>query len=116
MSLIISKNKHFNKQHPHLAVRDLSGNNLGYLFHHEKEESGGVLDVQLTDDACFQHIPNLNTERNILYVCGQSGSGKSYYIKKYAEEYKKIFPKMKFIYSVLNVTMRRLIVLKQYRE
>lgn len=51
-------------------------------------------EYELTDEnAIFQPIPDPNTERSILYVCGQSGSGKSFYTKKYAEEYKKMFPK-----------------------
>lgn len=41
----------------------------------------------------FQQIPNKNTERNILYITGSSGSGKSYYTAQYVKEYKKLFPK-----------------------
>jgi Cdc6-like AAA superfamily ATPase len=41
----------------------------------------------------FQQIPNKHTERNILYVTGSSGSGKSYYTSQYIKEYKKIYPK-----------------------
>jgi len=41
----------------------------------------------------FQHIPNKKTERQILYITGASGSGKSYYTRNYCNEYKKIFPK-----------------------
>jgi hypothetical protein len=41
----------------------------------------------------IQHTPNKNKERDILYVFGQSGSGKSYYVKEYAAEYKKMYPK-----------------------
>jgi len=41
----------------------------------------------------FQQIPNKNTERNILYITGSSGSGKSYYTSQYIKEYKKIYPK-----------------------
>jgi hypothetical protein len=41
----------------------------------------------------IQHIPNKKTERQILYITGASGSGKSYYTRNYCNEYKKIFPK-----------------------
>jgi len=41
----------------------------------------------------IQDIPNKKTERQILYVTGASGSGKSYYTMKYCLEYKKMFPK-----------------------
>jgi len=40
-----------------------------------------------------QHTPNKKTERSILYVTGQSGSGKSYYTKDYATNYQKMYPK-----------------------
>jgi hypothetical protein len=41
----------------------------------------------------IQHIPNKKTERQILYITGASGSGKSYYTKMYCDEYRKMFPK-----------------------
>jgi len=41
----------------------------------------------------IQHIPNKKTERQILYITGASGSGKSYYTKHYCDQYKKLFPK-----------------------
>ena len=47
----------------------------------------------LKEGDTFQPIPNPKTERQILYVTGQSGSGKSYYTCMYVNEFKKIFPK-----------------------
>lgn len=41
----------------------------------------------------IQHIPNEARERDILYVVGPSGSGKSYYITQFCKEYKKMYPK-----------------------
>jgi len=41
----------------------------------------------------FQVIPNKKTERTIRYVTGASGSGKSYWTKEYADEYKRLYPK-----------------------
>lgn len=41
----------------------------------------------------IQHIPNKKSERQILYITGASGSGKSYYTKHYCDEYRKMFPK-----------------------
>ena len=41
----------------------------------------------------IQHTPNKKTERSILYITGQSGSGKSYYTKDYAQTYQKMYPK-----------------------
>lgn len=41
----------------------------------------------------FQPIPDKSCERSIRYVTGASGSGKSYYTKMYADEYKRMYPK-----------------------
>jgi hypothetical protein len=41
----------------------------------------------------FQPVPNQKTERQILYITGASGSGKSFYTQLWGNEYKKIFPK-----------------------
>jgi len=40
----------------------------------------------------MQHIPS-NRERDVVYITGQSGSGKSYYTKALAEEYRNKFKK-----------------------
>jgi hypothetical protein len=49
--------------------------------------------MTLDDGQRFQLIPNPETERNILYITGSSGSGKSYFTKKYCREFARIFPK-----------------------
>jgi hypothetical protein len=49
--------------------------------------------IKLEGDDRFQLIPNDKIERSINYVCGSSGSGKTYFIKLYLMEYKKMFPK-----------------------
>lgn len=40
----------------------------------------------------FQVIPNTNKERQIGYITGQSGSGKTTWVINYCNEYKKAFP------------------------
>ena len=45
------------------------------------------------EDQYFQLIPNPETERQILYITGSSGSGKSYFTKKYCREFARVFPK-----------------------
>jgi hypothetical protein len=40
-------------------------------------------------DGKYQQVPNPDTEREILYITGPSGSGKSYYTKSYIQQYKK---------------------------
>ena len=49
--------------------------------------------LQLTGNSKFQQIPDVETERQIGFITGASGSGKSTYIKKYCKEYKKTFKK-----------------------
>tara|TARA_R110000751_G_C13742141_1_gene477548 strand:- start:310 stop:1092 length:783 start_codon:yes stop_codon:yes gene_type:complete len=41
----------------------------------------------------FQPVPDKSVERNINYITGSSGSGKSYYTRMYVDEYKRIHPK-----------------------
>jgi len=51
----------------------------------------------------MQHTPNKNKERDILYISGQSGSGKSYYTFDYATQYQKMYPKRDvFLFSSVN--------------
>ena len=45
----------------------------------------------ISNDAKFQLIPNEKTEREILYITGPSGSGESTFVRKYLEQYKKVF-------------------------
>ena len=49
--------------------------------------------IQLKPNEHLQLIPNTNAERDILYITGASGSGKSYFTKKYLEQYHAKFPK-----------------------
>ena len=48
-------------------------------------------------DGKFQLIPNPEQERQILYVTGASGSGKSYFTRMYCQEFQRIFPKRPII-------------------
>lgn len=45
---------------------------------------------------------NTSIERQIIYIAGASGSGKSYWAKKYIESYQKAYPKRQvFVFSAL---------------
>jgi GTPase SAR1 family protein len=48
--------------------------------------------LELPEEFHFQQIPNTKSEREILYLTGASGSGKSTYIRKYCEKFKKSYP------------------------
>jgi len=74
-------------------------NKIVYVIPEEKTNSFKQLNLK---DGKFQQCPDPNTERQILYCTGASGSGKSTYISKYALLYKKIFPKNPiFVFSAL---------------
>jgi hypothetical protein len=55
------------------------------------------------DDGLIQQIPDTKKEREVGMVCGQSGSGKSHYIKNYCKEYKKAY-KNREIYMFSNLS------------
>ena len=53
-------------------------------------------------DGSFQHMPDPETERQILYITGPSGSGKSTYTANYALLYKQVFKKNPiYVFSAL---------------
>jgi chromosomal replication initiation ATPase DnaA len=59
-------------------------------------------EIKLSDEnQVIQHLPykslNNGNTRQILYISGQSGSGKSYYASNYIKEYVKLFPKNKIL-------------------
>jgi Cdc6-like AAA superfamily ATPase len=56
------------------------------------EVRNGYTNIKLESHQSFQQIPD-NKERNILYVTGASGSGKSYYSVEYIHQYIKKHPK-----------------------
>lgn len=49
----------------------------------------------IKDGFQFQLVPNRNKERDIIYITGQSGSGKSYFTAQYCIQYKRVYPKNK---------------------
>lgn len=63
------------------------------VFNEIKRESDNDTSIELPDDSCFQPIPSPDpTKRQVYYVAGQSGAGKSYFARGIAENYKKLYP------------------------
>ena len=58
----------------------------------KKEARTPVSSIHLDETEKFQPIPNPEVERQIIYITGASGSGKSVFSKNYCKEYRKIFP------------------------
>ena len=47
--------------------------------------------LNIANDSKFQRIPDTTNEREILYIGGPPGSGKSTYTRKYLKQYVKKF-------------------------
>jgi hypothetical protein len=74
----------------------ISGGHLDkeLLYIHDKpgKDTKGAV-IKLPPDSSFVILPTpLNDKREIFYVAGASGSGKSYQARGIAERYKKLFP------------------------
>lgn len=86
---------------PHYeACIDLLTRNKGV----SKEGKDVFKEIILDEDSSFTQIPIISdTQRDVLYVAGASGSGKSYYTASYARNFKKIFPnKPIYVFSQLH--------------
>ncbi len=58
-----------------------------------KNKDNDVIEIILPDYSSFELLPNPDpNKREIFYIAGSAGSGKSYIAKSLAEYYKKIFP------------------------
>ena len=71
--------------------------NIYFATHGDKGKINYPIESIELDDESMQHMPytmkDEGTTRQILYVSGASGSGKSYYASSYIKEYVKISPK-----------------------
>jgi len=74
------------------------------LYAHEKGAAGEKTMIKLPPDSSFAILPcPKKDKREIFYVAGASGSGKSYQARGIAERYKKLFPDRE-IYLVSKLT------------
>lgn len=56
-------------------------------------DKGADTSIELDDDGCFELLPSPDPKRReVWYIAGQSGSGKSYIAKGLATFYHKLFP------------------------
>jgi kynurenine formamidase len=72
----------------------------------QREIESRVDEIVLPPDEIMQHLPFKNAgagnTRQVLYISGASGSGKSYYTARYLSAFHRLFPKHK-IYIVSSV-------------
>ena len=88
-----------------IALIKSSKNKKNHLLSIDKDSNARTIfnDLKLKNEEMFQQLPDPSIERQILYITGRSGSGKSYYTKKYLEQYKNIYPKNPiYIFSALD--------------
>lgn len=62
-----------------------------YIESDEKKVNEYFKEIKCKNNEYIQHMPHRSNERQILYITGASGSGKSYYVNKYGNEYRKKF-------------------------
>lgn len=84
--------------------RDISKNRDIFNDNEKNNVKEYLEEIILNDpDEFIQQIPNKKTERNVLYITGASGSGKSFYTREYVKQYKLAFPKNPiYLFSSLN--------------
>lgn len=55
---------------------------------------------KIHDNGVIRLLPNFNEDSERSYVAGATGSGKSYFVKKYIQSYQKVYPRSKiYIFS-----------------
>jgi hypothetical protein len=79
-----------NEGKPLAKITDGKGKNK--IICVDTEDSEGLETVTIKDNGKFQQLPNPNG-REILYITGASGSGKSYYTREYCKQWLKLHSK-----------------------
>jgi hypothetical protein len=90
---------------PIVAIKETGEKKAPIIYLEREGESARFpfSQLHLEGDQYFQVIPNPLTERQVIYITGQSGSGKSYWIAQYGAEYHKMYPKRSiYLFSSLS--------------
>lgn len=76
-------------------IQSKHGKNIKKLYVTDKVDRvrNGTNYFTVSPNEELQLVPNTKTERQCVYICGQSGSGKSYFTTNYVKQYKKSYPK-----------------------
>lgn len=83
--------KQEDKKHAPIAM--VSGGHMDKELLYACEKGDGETTIKLPPDSSFLLLPSAKKDkREIFYVAGASGSGKSYQARGIAERYKKLFP------------------------
>lgn len=72
------------------------------VFMYDHMVDNGVAEIILQKKECFEKAVDVSQEREVIYVSGMSGAGKSYFCRQYIERYRKKYPKRNiFVFSSL---------------
>lgn len=84
----------FTKQKGSKAVAVVRGGpNNGEVLYINADDKTGPKEIVLPEGSKFSMLPNPDDKaRDVFYVAGQSGAGKSYFAKGLIENYKKMYP------------------------
>jgi len=64
-----------------------------FLYLNPDDKAEGETKITIPDDCVFNIIPSTDKDkRDVIYVAGASGSGKSYQAKIFADNYRRLFP------------------------
>ena len=63
-----------------------------YITSDESNVKNWFSNHECNKDETLQLVPNNKAERTCAYICGQSGSGKSFFTTQYVKKYKKLYP------------------------
>jgi len=82
----------------------LESEDIKKLYSRIQDDVKNDTSINLPDDSIFQPIPSADKEkRQVYYIAGQSGSGKSFAARGLAEAYKKLHPDREiYLISKLN--------------
>lgn len=73
------------------------------LYMYTTQVPDGQMEVSLEGDEEFEKTIDDSQEREVIYVSGMSGAGKSWFCREYIKQYKKKFPKRSvYVFSALD--------------
>ena len=81
-----------------------------YVTDKENTVRNGVTPFECKPDESLQIVPNNMTERQCLYICGQSGSGKSFLLQIMSKNTRKCSLKEVYMLYLLLLKINQLIV------
>ena len=104
--------------HSLAILKDGAKSKVVYVAEKKEDVYNKLDDIKATGNQSFQLIPNITKERNIVYIAGASGSGKSFFAKEYISKYRELHPKRDiFVFSSLgeDSTLDKIKVLKRIK-